>query len=164
MLPRLPFVRRVLRGVAGAGWGLSRGFRLLNLYVPYAASRLGRAADAEAGCKPCGRLPDSLGAARAGSREAERTAGEGAPGERSKRSARAFTLVAVWVEGRVAVAVEDEAGPEADLGVGLGVDLGGGRAPFVVAWRWRVGMAMSTSMRWCGRRTTSWPAGAWAGR
>lgn len=45
----LPVVRRVagvFRGDAGAGCGLSLGFRLLNLYEPYAASLFGRAADA----------------------------------------------------------------------------------------------------------------------
>jgi len=45
----LPVVRRVagaFRGEAGAGCGLSLGFRLLNLYDPYAASLFGRAADA----------------------------------------------------------------------------------------------------------------------
>jgi hypothetical protein len=45
----LPVVRRVLgglRGADGAGWGRSRGFRLLNLYAPYVASLFGRAAEA----------------------------------------------------------------------------------------------------------------------
>jgi hypothetical protein len=45
----LPVVRRdagAVCGDAGAGCGRSLGFRLLNLYDPYTASLLGRAADA----------------------------------------------------------------------------------------------------------------------
>src|SRR4051812_10805967 len=127
MLLRLPFVRRVLRGAAGAGWGRSRGFRLLNLYAPYEASLLGRAAEAG---EARGRLPGSWAPARTGSREAGRAAGAAAAGlvagGRSKRSARAFTLVAADGDERGAVAAA-AAGPEAERGV----DLGGGRAPLV---------------------------------
>lgn len=54
------------------------------------------------------------------------------PGERSKRSARAFTLFATCGEARVAA--EDDAGPDADLGVALGA---GRAAPFTAGWRWR---------------------------
>lgn len=58
-------------------------------------------------------------------------------GERSNLSARAFTLLGTCGGERVAGA--DEAGPDADLGVALGVD----RAPLMVAWRGRVAAAMS---------------------
>jgi hypothetical protein len=46
------FVRRTLAGDAGAGCGLSLGFKLLNLYDPYAASLVGRAGEepTEADC------------------------------------------------------------------------------------------------------------------
>jgi hypothetical protein len=71
-----------------------------------------------------------------GSLDLERTTGAGAvtppPGDRSNRSASAFTLFETCGEERVVVT--DEAGPEADLGV----DLDGGRtAPFAVGWRTR---------------------------
>lgn len=46
MVAFVPFVRRLFRGVAGAAWGLSRGFRLVDLCGPYAASLLERAAEA----------------------------------------------------------------------------------------------------------------------
>jgi hypothetical protein len=132
----LPVVRRVagvLRGEAGAGCGRSRGFRLLNLYVPYVASLFGRAADAVEDTEALERLAASCVPALLGPLDRERTAGAVAeegllPGDRSNRSARAFTLFVTWGVERVGVA--DEAGPDTDLGVGL---VGGGRtAPFAV--------------------------------
>jgi hypothetical protein len=132
----LPVVRRVagvLRGEAGAGCGRSRGFRLLNLYVPYVASLFGRAAEAVEETDALDRLAASYVPVRLdGPLDRERTAGavpEGLlPGDRSNRSARALTLFVTWGEERVGVA--DEAGPDTDLDVGLA---GGGRtAPFAV--------------------------------
>ena len=143
-LLRLPAVRRVVvfRGDAGAGCGRSLGFRLLNLYVPYAASLLGRAAEAVDDIEAPDRLAGSYAPVRVGSFDLERTAGAAVvtppPGDRSNLSASAFTLFETCGEERVVVA--DEAGPDADLGV----DLGGGRtAPFAVGWRTREA-AMST--------------------
>lgn len=60
------------------------------------------------------------------------------PGDRSNRSARAFTLLAP--DAGVGAAAADEAGPEAERGVVLG----GERRRFVVGWRRREGAAMST--------------------
>jgi hypothetical protein len=136
----LPVVRRaagVFRGDAGAGCGRSRGFRLLNLYVPYTASLFGRAADAVEETEAFERLAGSLAPARVGPLDLERTAGAVVatppPGDRSKRSARAFTLFDTCGEERVVVA--DEAGPETERGVVLGGLL---TAPLAVGWRWRV--------------------------
>lgn len=153
MLPLLPFVRRALRGVAGAGWGRSRGLRLLNLCGPYEASLLGRAAEAVDEMEALARRWASCAAARLGSRDLERTGGDAEselpPGERSKRSARAFTLVDVVGGERGAEAVE-AAGPEADLAAGLGVVLA--PLPLVVGCRGRV---TDMSGACCGE------AGAW---
>jgi hypothetical protein len=152
MLLLLPFVRRAFRGDAGAGCGLSRGFRLLNLCGPYEASLLGRAADAVDEMDAFVRLAASCAApARLGVRDLERTAGEVvvelAPGDCSNRSARALTLLETWGEERVAAGgdagPEAEAEAEADLGVALGV----GRAPFVMGCRCRAG---GMSMPRCG--------------
>lgn len=152
MLLLLPFVRRAVRGAAGAGCGRSRGFRLLNLYDPYEASLFGRAADAVDETEGFERLAGSFTPGRVGSRDLERTAGRAGagppPGERSNLSARALTLLGTWGDERVDEA--DGAGPEADLGVALG----GERAPFVVVWRWRVVAAMSGA--WFGGGPTCW--------
>lgn len=137
MLLRLPFVRRALRGDAGAGWGLSRGLRLLNLCGPYEASLLGRAADAVDEIEACARRATSCvpAPARLGVLERERTAGDVAVellvGDCSKRSARALTLLETWGEERVAAG--GDAGFEADLTAALEVE----RAPFVMGCRCR---------------------------
>jgi hypothetical protein len=143
MLLLLPFVLRAFRGDAGAGCGRSRGFRLLNLCGPYEASLLGRAADAVDEMDAFARLAESCAPvpARLGVLDLERTAGEDvvelAPGDCSNRSASARTLAETWGEERVAAG--GDAGPEADLGVALGVV----RAPFVMGCRCRpAGMSM----------------------
>jgi hypothetical protein len=146
MLLLLPFVLRALRVAAGAGCGRSRGFRLLNLCGPYEASLLGRAADAVDEMDAFVRLvAESCAPARLGVLDLERTAGEEAvelpPGDCSNRSARARTLLETWGEERVAAG--GDAGPEADLGVALGVV----RAPFVMGCR---GRAAGMSMPRCG--------------
>ena len=121
MVALVPFVRRGFRGVAGAGWGLSLGFRLLNLWGPYEASLLGRAAEAVDETEALARLWTSYEAARVGSRDLERRAdeavGEVAPGERSKRSARAFTLLEGLGGERAAETDEGEAVAEAEAEV-----------------------------------------------
>jgi hypothetical protein len=97
MLLLLPFVLRAFRGDAGAGWGRSRGFRLLNLCGPYEASLLGRAADAVDEMDAFVRLAESCAPALLGVLDLERTAVEDvvelAPGDCSNRSARALTLL-----------------------------------------------------------------------
>jgi hypothetical protein len=147
MLLLLPFVRRALRGDAGAGCGLSRGLRLLNLCGPYEASLLGRAADAVDEIEACARLATSDAPARLGVLDLERTADvvvvvELPPGDCSNRSARARTLLETWAEEREAAAGGD-AGPEADLGVALEDE----RAPFVMGCR---GRAAGMSRPRCG--------------
>lgn len=117
MLAFMPFVRRVFRGVAGAGWGLSLGFRLLNLWGPYEASLLGRAADAVDETEALARRWASYEIALEGSRDLERSVdeavGEVASGERSKRSASAFTLFDWFGGERVVEAEAGEAVAEA---------------------------------------------------
>lgn len=101
---------------------------------------------------------------REGSPDGERTAGDVTPvlrpGDCSKRSARALTLLAVWGEALEAAAAAEavEGGFEAERGVVLG----GGRAPLEDAWRWRVDAAMSEGMCWTGRGTRSW-SWSWSG-
>jgi hypothetical protein len=147
MLLLLPFVRREFRGEAGAGCGLSRDFRLLNLCGPYEASLLGRAADAVEDMDVLARLAGSWAPTRAGSLDWERDGGEVAGevplGDRSNLSASALTLLETCAGERVAVAVAeaDDAGPEADLGVAFGVVW----APLAMGCRWRVG---GMSMPW----------------
>jgi hypothetical protein len=120
----------------------------LNLYEPYAASLVGRAAEAgeDPGCVV--RLAASWGLDRLGSRDLERVAVGVvvglAPGDFSNLSASALTLLAAWGEGREVDVEVEVAGPETDLGVVFGGDL----APFVIAWRWRVVGGMS--MPWEG--------------
>ena len=132
--------------------------RLLNLCGPYEASLLGRAAEAVDETEAFARRWTSCAAPLLGSRDLERTAaedvGEVPPGERSNRSARARTLFDVG--GGERVAPEDDAGPEADLGVAFGVD----REPFVTGWRGRVA---GISRPCCGEAgASSSEAWAWA--
>jgi hypothetical protein len=136
----LPVVRRdagAVRGDAGAGCGLSLGFRLLNLYAPYTASLFGRAADAVEETEAFERFAGSWAPARVGPLDRDRTAGAAGttlpPGERSKRSANALTLFVTCGEERVGVT--EAAGPETERGV---VFEGGLTAPFAVGWRCRV--------------------------
>ena len=100
----------------------------------------GRAADAVEDTDALDCLAGLKPPTRLGPLDLERTAGAAVlgavpplPGDRSNRSARAFTLFETWGEARLGAV--DEAGPDTDRGV----DLGGGRAaPFATGWRWRV--------------------------
>lgn len=124
MLPLLAWLafvaRRAVRGGdVGVGWGRSRGLRLLNLYDPYVASLVGRAAEAGDDVGPEGRLTGSCAPARVGSLDRERMT-EGItspPGDFSNLSASALTLFDAEREE----ATED-AGPETERGVALGGD------------------------------------------
>lgn len=134
-------------GEVGAGCGLSRGFRLLNLYAPYAASLEGRAAEAaDEVVDALGLLNAFCAPGRLGSLDLERRGGIDTPGllpgERSNRSARALTLLAAGGE-RVAAADDDEAGPETDRVVGFE----GERTRLAVGGRGREVAAMSAGGR-----------------
>lgn len=155
LLAWLAFVaRRAVRcGDVGAGWGRSRGFGLLNLWAPYAASLAGRAVGAGAEVGALGRLAGSC-APRDGSLDRERMT-EGMtslPGERSNLSARALTLFVLDAGGGERDESTEDAGPDTDRGLARG---GERRWEPAVFWRWRVRL-MSGGGMGIGSAACSW--------
>ena len=105
----------------GVGCGRSRGLRLLNLYDPYAASLVGRAAEAGEDVGAAGRLTGSCDPTRVGSFDRERMT-EGItspPGDRSNLSASTLTLFDTCGGEREAT---EDAGPDTERGPVLGGD------------------------------------------